>query len=408
MKKDIDEIIKFIHEQDNRDDTTINFFDMDIDIWAISRFQIYLLLSNEYLGLSYNNTEKMLNLLIDGVGLEIQSLVNKKPNKSNLLIINNERNKSFFDKYVNEKAVHIDYKSFDEHTFVNPTRKLSSLIKYKIYINKISKIDKINKVIDSITNGFDDQNLKDKAKKKILLSISYFYVNYKTFTKLIERVKPSIVYMMSPPMKESLILACRKHKIKTIEVQHGSMDYYHPAYSYGDNKNVDYLVDEIIVWDDYWLKSIQSSKLNVKLSNCKPYKVPAVTDSHISDVLYVSQASVGKYVIKHAVELAKDNDELNVIIKLHPTDMNIYENDIPNLQIISNEESLTNLIYSTRFVIGAYSTGIYEALKMNKETFVLKDICYSRSYLLDKNITKVSLQYDQKDFYFLSNKKGII
>jgi hypothetical protein len=146
-----------------------------------------------------------------------------------------------------------------------------------------------------------------------------------------------------------------------------------------------------------------------------------------NQVVFISQGTVATELSKIALELAKLNPDMKVYYKLHPGEFGRWKteykylqniNEINNLHVIENEVPLYELMASSEFLVGVYSTAIFEGLTLNCKTILLdlpgveflQYLLDSKSALLANNVADVekyivedNFQEIDSDYFFKEN-----
>ena len=335
----------------------------------------------------------------------------------------NEENKSFetiespylnqhFRSNENKKENHV---KFNDRillgSFIHKTRKRGKLPftqEERDFINKInSELESVFKIELNLFNIIEDHILN-------------FQYDYKKYIELLEKKKPKLIFLVVAYENKALVAACKKLKIEIIELQHGTISPYHLGYSYPKNtmklndslKEIEYFPDKILSFCDYWQKAcpfpIESDRIITMgfpyfEENSRSFMKTADEAKNKSQILFISQGVIGKYLSKLAYELAeelnKTYDNYSFIYKLHPGEYGTWMENYDYLNkavkfdnfivIDKSEPPLYELFAKSAYQIGAFSTAIYEGLAFNCKTFIIDvpGVEYLDD-LIDKNIVK--------------------
>ena len=202
--------------------------------------------------------------------------------------------------------------------------------------------------------------------------------------KLLKRINPKLVVMVTSYARKSLVEACRLLKIPTVEIQHGVISPYHPGYSYPKSamNNVDF-PDYLLVFGDYWkdVATYPISKDNI-ISVGYPYLENKIQQysrrKRKKQIVFVSQSRIGVPISKFAVELSKLPDlDYRIAYKLHPREVNDWKTRYPwlvdaDIDVIDTlGTDLYRLLGESMVQVGVSSTAIYEGLAYGLRTFLL-------------------------------------
>lgn len=291
------------------------------------------------------------------------------------------------------------------------------LFQYSIDENELLKSEQIIFEIENeINSKFNiDIDLMRLVKRKL-----FKYENEKKyFDKILDRVRPDKVIMVVSYGKEELIASAKERNIETIEVQHGVISSYHMGYYFPFEFPIPYFPDELILFGEYWKQSVKfpinSRQIVNSFSFMKHNHIRVINEKKMNKVLFISQGSIGIQLSKIAANFAY-KEQIDCYYKLHPSEFNNWRNRYSELskceidgriKVISNQNSIYELFNLCKYVIGVYSTAIYESLMYECKTFVVKIEGYQyMEYLIDKNYVKLlSTDFCLNDLYdFQENK----
>ena len=323
-----------------------------------------------------------------------------------------------------EKEYRLEKNSYAEENYKYIFFKIIGLIKNRFNIFKFSSIDKeylekLKKYFEKETGVKNLEIINEKNLKKILINLESEYKYYTSFFKV---KQPEKIYIICSYGKEALIAAAQDLNIEVIEIQHGVMTKYHIGYNFPDVK-IPYFPDKLLLWGEYWKGNVNLPK-NVKIElygypylkkQCEKYKN---IEKNLNQVIFISQGTIGKKLSEKAIEFAKENPDLKVVYRLHPGEFlrwkkeykDLYENrNLENLEISdNNEKNLYEYLFESEYLIGVYSTVIYEALNLELKVGVVNlfGVEYVEQLIKEKYIKL--FQIDEKiDIKGLKNLKTI-
>lgn len=426
----------------------------EIYFWKIIRFKIFLKVSQGNINNNYkfNFLNKSKHLYNKIKWHYINGAIKRKSQKE-ILIFESPRKKKidgeYIDIYTNdlvEKLKNTDYELIEESykgEHYNPSSKLRSyndyfsivdFIKYKVIGIKLSPKEKafIKKLRSEINKSLNIE-LND-LELIIKRSISNFYYQYNYYDKLLKKRKPKIIYLVCSYGKEPLILASRKNNIKSIEIQHGTISKYHLGYSFPNDEEIPYFPDQINMFGEFWYDSnpIPLEKKNIRFSGysfmenrIKKFKT---TDKIKKQILFISQNTIEKKLSEIAYEFALSNKNYEIVYKLHPNDYKNWSkkysflhqaNKLNNFKVLdSDEKDLYQLFFESEFLVGVYSTAIFEGLALGCKTILIniRGIEY-REYLIENDFVEIAnnskellqkikddkFSFIKKDYFFKNN-----
>lgn len=295
--------------------------------------------------------------------------------------------------------------------------KISTLIKmfFRKYMIKINDSD-LNEVEVILNQKYDvNLNLESSAK----LKISLFESQYQYYKQLFKRLEPKEVYLVVSYGYEALIAAANDLGIIVTEMQHGVISRYHFGYSFPGQESIPYFPNRIYLFGEYWRDStpipLSSNELvvygNKHLRNIM--KNNQSIKRQEQTLLVISQGSIGRQLVNYTVNLLSEYPELNIIYKLHPGEFNRWKTDYPELvdcqsnnrlMVIEAGVSLYDLFRKCEYVLGVYSTAIYEALAFECQVALLKlDGVEHMEFLIENKLVTVVDKVEDLQQLFLTN-----
>lgn len=234
-------------------------------------------------------------------------------------------------------------------------------------------------------------NIKLNIPWMMRTHILNFQYDYEKYIELFKKRNPKRIFVVVAYENHAIVAAAQHLGIEVIELQHGTLTYYHLGYSYPEktrlNGKIPYFPDKILSFGDYWMNDEFSP---IAMENVVPVGFPYFEyqskdfiglDVIENQVLFISQGVIGKYMSKLAFEFAKDNKNLKIIYKLHPGEYETWRQNYPelveasafdNFKVIDNSEiPLYKLLAESNYQVGAFSTAIYEGMMFGCRTFIL-------------------------------------
>ena len=258
--------------------------------------------------------------------------------------------------------------------------------------NKIEFSQNEKELILKVQKELEDSfNIELNILWMLEMHILNFQYDYKKYIDLFKKRKPKKVFVVVAYENHAIVAAAKYLGIEVIELQHGTITYYHLGYSYPQktrlNGEIPYFPDKILSFGDYWMNEEMSP---INMENVIPvgfpyfeYQSKDFIDLEVieNQILFISQGVIGKYMSDLAFEFAKNNDDYKIIYKLHPGEYETWKENYPdlveaskleNFEVIDNSEiPLYKLLAQSNYQVGAFSTAIYEGLMFNCKTFIL-------------------------------------
>jgi hypothetical protein len=246
-----------------------------------------------------------------------------------------------------------------------------------------------------------EMNIAKIVKEQLLKRKSYLPI----YKELLEKLSPSIVFLVCSYGKEDLLEVCHSLGITTVELQHGTIDKYHLGYSYPqkDFKKRDF-PDYFLSFGDFW-KNLGVVPLDDEriISVGYPFLEQEVKKyigfKRKNQILFISQGPIGEELSNFAIKLAKGlDDSIKIVYKLHPGEFKRWKGEYPWLlkaqqggliTVVEDESDLYKLMAESKVQVGVNSTAIYEGLSFGLKTYLvpLSGIEYMRE-LLEKGYAK--------------------
>ncbi len=330
----------------------------------------------------------------EGTFIDIYSdyLVHELPGNSYEIIEELYLNKHIAGKRENRK--HQDFQQI--RTFIKS--KFSGFKLSEAQLSLISKIEEKTR-----------KTLHTEIDLKTLFRNGYltFKYDFEFYDKLIKKRKPKQIFLVcSYVYKLALIAAAKKNGVETIEIQHGTIDKFHVGYHFPNEKNIDYFPDKIYFFGEYWKNCMT---FPIRDENKIVYGFPyfqqqkkrySEVEKKPGSLLIISQGTIGKELSRFIWKSREVFKNYQLIYKLHPGEYERWRMDYPDLVKLSEQENVTvidnsetNLytyLAESEFVIGVYSTAIYEALSFECKVILvnLPGIEYLED-IIDKGYVKL-------------------
>lgn len=393
----------------------LNLFEQQIQgvyFWKLVRFEIFMLLTQQA-GVYEQAHTKEYDSILEKIKAVVPKIKNTylhsvfaRSSQVDVLVIEHGRkvliDNEYVDIYTEHKIKELDKSDVNYEIVDRPYlgKHFHKPSKNRSYFESITLTYLIQKFFQKIALTFDEQKLIENVQDKlfedfgfkknlnVLISnrIKLFKLKKKQYKKMLAKRKVKQVFIVVSYIHEPLISACQELGVECIELQHGTMHRYHVGYSFPYNNKVPYFPDKMELFGKYWqdstplpLEPEDSSiagypylnKMFEKYQDIKKVK---------NRVVFISQGTIATEMTKMAFELAKENSGLEVFYKLHPGEFDRWRKEYPylndglkfeNLHVIENEIPLYELMASSEFLVGVYSTAIFEGLTLQCKTILL-------------------------------------
>lgn len=170
--------------------------------------------------------------------------------------------------------------------------------------------------------------------------------------------------------------------IEVIEIQHGAITAAHPAYHADefithDKEYAKYMPDYLYSFGDYWKQYIDWDYKIVSVGNphLNKYIARYKNEEVVIDYLVISQPSMRNDILAFVKDLASRFAEKSIVLRLHPRDdLAFYKKSFEFFANVSFSFSFVNLykdISRSHYIIGGYSTCLFEALAFHKSPIII-------------------------------------
>lgn len=253
--------------------------------------------------------------------------------------------------------------------------------------------DLLNTIFDTIDKEYSIKLNRELYYRKIIVKYYKYKFEKKLLKKFLKKVNPKKILEVVSYNFDNLIIneLANELGIETIELQHGIMGANHCAYNFKNKRKLKQFPNKIFTFSKYWNDTtrfpIEDDKViavgfpyfEEKLKN-----KPTIRDKKkVISIIFISQTSIGEYLVKLAVDLNKIinekhmKDKYEIIYKLHPGEFDIWKEQYKDLvnasiKVISNEIDLYELFRNNDIQVGAYSTAIYEGMGYKLDTYIYK------------------------------------
>lgn len=199
------------------------------------------------------------------------------------------------------------------------------------------------------------------------------------FKEMFEAAGTKKLYVVNAYSHPALVVGAKQAGAKVIEIQHGFISEFHPAYSY-PNQRIQSAPDRILVWGSFWSKSTKFPKgckpivtgpsshfLNQRSQVAKTIRIPKT-------IMFTSQGALGIKLLEQAILWAKTLVDHQITFRLHPNeDLAEYQKfDLPiNLTLSHKTPTFLELLGTSEYLVGGFSTTLYEGVSFGSKVIVL-------------------------------------
>ena len=222
--------------------------------------------------------------------------------------------------------------------------------------------------------SFFSNKLKEEFPKKSfdiswMISIYNYYKLQFIYYNLFIRLKnPKKIFFVKNGMYYGLILASKKNNIKIFEFQHGDIVKQDVSISFPKIKDSRLLCPDFhLVYSTSWTDKIYTSSTCIEIGyNNFSNEKSKISGFSKNSILIIMDLIEEKKFLNLTKHLAKNLNK-KIILKLHPRQYSRKDyffqlfSSNKNIQILTSDFPLSQLLYSIINIVGSYSTAIYEA-----------------------------------------------
>lgn len=250
----------------------------------------------------------------------------------------------------------------------------------------------------------------DYTDAEINLAVSNFKADYAFYKFLLKKKGTKRVFLTQNGVQKGLIAAAHALGITVHEFQHGIIDkghllYHYPAFIKSDSNII--IPDYFLTFSDFWTKDLNFPvKKIVPVGNNAFAKASLAADAPATDnaLTIVSADYFGQRLATLIEEFSKEQPDVKLFFKLHPNQFSEksgfqhHFREMNNIEVISSEYTIPELLMKSKGVLLIQSTAAYEALQAGRAVYVLAESTYYRQEHLFgyKNVHLISNVTDLK------------
>jgi hypothetical protein len=184
--------------------------------------------------------------------------------------------------------------------------------------------------------------------------------------------------------KRALIAGAQAAGVTVVEPQHGAISGIHPYLSWAGTETVAYQPDEFLEWGHYWGEVAElPARTKRTVIGAPDFITDAIErESQLArqgeahqprTVLIASQAHASKAIVEFLVAAASAHPDFLFVLKQHPQEApaNFGPAAPANLQLADPAADTLDLMSRSEFVLGIYTTALFEALALGCKVGVL-------------------------------------
>ena len=184
--------------------------------------------------------------------------------------------------------------------------------------------------------------------------------------------------------KRAMIAGAQAAGVTVVEPMHGAISGIHPYLSWPRTDSVAYQPDELLEWGEYWGDVANlPARTKRRVIGAPEFVTQAIVleaslaksgEAHQPNtVLIASQAHATQAITEFLLVAARANPEIVFTLKQHPQEApaDFGDSAPANLQLADPSANTFDLMARSEFVLGVYSTALFEALTLGCKVGVL-------------------------------------
>ena len=234
----------------------------------------------------------------------------------------------------------------------------------------------------------DSLDIKIDKYRKFPRWLLVDFIAKRTGWKKVFKLAKTELLIVANAWQLGFVAGAKAAGVHVVEVQHGLISAYHPRLSWPDlagNNAAEaaYLADEFWQWGDFWgFSSDLPASMKLRTIGA-PANIAAALDRNTEktrQLLVIGQPQVSKNIVEFARFIAAKYPKLPVVLKPHPQELLLSIDELinelgprpENLRVEDPSANTLQLIERSEYVVGAYSTAIFEAVALKCKVAVLK------------------------------------
>lgn len=383
-------------------------FDLRVDgvrFWERIRFQLFRAVNPDTLGKSHSETGSGWRAYAKGGTQWLRNVFIRNPflaSSSDLMFVGSGRRKrepdgQYWDIYCDpiHTACDYDYVHFEQsYQLRHETPAKTENIRYLDLIEFSSTIWNMVRrkpieltsderaTLEEIDGAIDDRfGVSVDLTNWVRRLLSHRRNKLPLYERLLDRVDPAALVIVTSYGKETLIEAGKNRDIPVIELQHGLLSKRHPGYSFHGDRTKEMFPDYFFTFGEFWKEYVEYP---IPDSQVVPIGYPylerragSYADIETRDqILFISQGKIGEELSQFAVELNGQTDH-DIVYKLHPGEYDRWRDEYPWLidsgvtVVDSDEPPLYQLMSESTIQVGVGSTAIFEGLAFDLRTYIV-------------------------------------
>ncbi len=258
---------------------------------------------------------------------------------------------------------------------------LPQMVYRKIYKKRFFDFSPL---LNLLNRKFGTVNIDNASLNKIL---NNYYSDLSFFKTIIKRRKIEFIFVTQNGIQKGLFKAGKDLGVKVFEFQHGVVNEGHLAYNYPKmqyKKEQITLPDVILSLSPFWFSELFLPQVEICPIGNDYFYNPIQNCSLKKGITIISANVYGQSLLDFILdeEVQKIVENIPIFFKLHPNqfhEKSYYESKLKsakNIKVITNEQSVGELLTQCDTLFTILSTAVYEALQSQRKVILLKENPY--------------------------------
>lgn len=415
-------------------------------VWQSARARIYETIVNSYYTNNYCIKDRRVKKRYDIYSNIKRALITSTVlnpyldfKKNNTIIIESSRKElidgEFIDIYTKYLCDHLDNLNtkYTIYSIGLPLRKVKRSWTFNKSLDMVTLLSRTSSLFYSKKISSKHKSIISRVEKEFkskinieidLLSIvrselKRFKSNYLSYSLLFKIKQPHEIFLVGSSYKSALIKAAKDHGILVNELQHGLLtkESIIGNFPNSNEDSIEYFPDRFYIWKD-----LDMCNAKIPLSNSNILYFPNMHLNYVKkkyenkkrnqkQITVISQPYIGKQIFDYIISNIVKMSDWRIFYKLHPAE-DIEDYEIPHnvknqvdINLVSNEISVYELLVESNIVIGVFSTALFEAIYLGCKIILIElpGIEFTSHLSTQKNVIKIKLNDDLKEKLHLLN-----
>lgn len=252
------------------------------------------------------------------------------------------------------------------------------------YYCKFIKYKKLESWLEGIEHEIAENfNLKLNIRTDLAAYIIQRILETSLWKIFFNLKKPKIIFVVGHIGNAHIIHAAKQVRIPVVELQHGVASQFSPAYHFEEGTTIIDFPDYLFTFGQFWNEGINYPIPSDRIISIgfpflslfvRNYQNTALKKDQM---VFLSQGPIGNDLYEFALKVEKNLcGRISIRYKLHPGELNDFDAwdkrfRSSSINIAGNETNLYGLLAESKWVVGVFSTAVYEAIELGCIPFLV-------------------------------------